>query len=123
LFHALIGLAVALRACASIPATGSDLRGVCSSGEYLKKHWSGIVRVSEGGVSIVAEEWSFPKAALGEFLSTIQQPLGLGQLELNDGRKVHGFLCETAAAETAKDISETGGWRLFLTEYQFLRNT
>jgi allophanate hydrolase len=80
-------------------------------------HRPGIVRVSEGGVSIVAEEWSFPKAALGEFLSTIQQPLGLGQLELNDGRKVHGFLCETAAAETAKDISETGGWRLFLTQY------
>lgn len=80
-------------------------------------HRPGIVRVSEGGVSIAAEEWSFPKAALGEFLSTIQQPLGLGQLELNDGRKVHGFLCETAAAETAKDISETGGWRLFLTQY------
>lgn len=27
-------------------------------------HRPGIVRVGEGGVSITAEEWSFPKAAL-----------------------------------------------------------
>jgi len=74
----------------------------------------GIVRVTEGGVLIAAEEWSFPKASLGDFLSTIQQPLGLGQVELSDGRKVHGFLCEAAVAETADDISESGGWRGFL---------
>jgi len=74
-------------------------------------HRPGVVRVSEGGVAIAAEEWRFPKASLGEFLSTIQQPLGLGQLELSDGRKVHGFLCEAAIAQMAKDISECGGWR------------
>ena len=88
---------------------------------YLPKpapHRPGIVRVGEGGASIAAEEWRFPKAALGEFLSTIQQPLGLGQLELSDGRKVHGFLCEAAAAESAEDISATGGWRGFLEHFQ-----
>jgi allophanate hydrolase len=77
-------------------------------------HRPGIVRVGPGGVSIAGEEWRFPKAALGEFLSTIQQPLGLGQIELHNGRKVHGFLCEAAAAEAAKDISASGGWRGFL---------
>ena len=77
-------------------------------------HRPGIVRVSEGGVSIAAEEWCFPKAALGELLSTIQQPLGLGQLELTDGRTVHGFLCEAVAAEVTEDISASGGWRQFL---------
>ncbi|MGZ0656850.1 allophanate hydrolase [Coraliomargarita sp. W4R72] len=77
-------------------------------------HRPGIVRVSEGGVSLAAEEWLFPQASLGEFLATIQQPLGLGQLELSDGRKVHGFLCEAVLAETAEDISKTGGWRGFL---------
>jgi allophanate hydrolase len=77
-------------------------------------HRPGIVRVSEGGVSLAAEEWLFPKAALGEFLASIQQPLGLGQLELLDGRKVHGFLCEAVLAETAEDISQTGGWRGYL---------
>lgn len=78
-------------------------------------HRPGIIRVGEGGVSIAAEEWSFPKSALGEFLATIQQPLGLGQIELNDGRKVHGFLCESTAAEGAEDISVSGGWRGYLS--------
>lgn len=81
-------------------------------------HRPGILRVTKGGVSIAAEEWSFPKAALGVFLATIQQPLGLGQLELDDGRKVHGFLCEAAAAEGAEDISWSGGWRRYLTRSQ-----
>ncbi|MGB0743946.1 MAG: allophanate hydrolase [Opitutales bacterium] len=77
-------------------------------------HRPGIVRVSEGGNSIIAEEWSFPKASLGEFLASIQQPLGLGQIELSDGRKVHGFLCEAAAAESAEDISGSRSWRRYL---------
>ena len=78
-------------------------------------HRPGIIRVGEGGASIAAEEWRFPKASLGAFLATIQQPLGLGQLELEDGRKVHGFLCEAAAAESAEDISASGGWRGYLS--------
>lgn len=77
-------------------------------------HRPGIIRVAKAGVSIAAEEWSFPKASLGAFLSTIQQPLGLGQVELDDGRKVHGFLCEAAAAEVAEDISSAGSWRGYL---------
>jgi allophanate hydrolase len=77
-------------------------------------HRPGIVRVAVGGVSIAAEEWSFPKSSLGELLSTIQQPLGLGQVELSDGRKVHGFLCEAAVAADTKDISSAGSWRGFL---------
>jgi allophanate hydrolase len=78
-------------------------------------HRPGIIRVGQGGVSIAAEEWSFPKTSLGELLATINQPLGLGQLELSDGRKVHGFVCEAASAEGAKDISASGGWRNFLS--------
>lgn len=77
-------------------------------------HRPGILRVDTGGSSIIAEEWSFPRAALGDFLATIQQPLGLGQIELADGRKVHGFLCEAVAAGAAADISRSGGWRAYL---------
>lgn len=77
-------------------------------------HRPGIVRVANGGASITAEEWSLPKASLGAFLATIQQPLGLGQVELMDGRKVHGFLCEAAPADEAEDISKSGSWRGFL---------
>lgn len=79
-------------------------------------HRPGVVRVADGGVSIAAEEWNFPKASLGEFLSTIQQPLGLGQIELSDGRKVHGFLCEEAIAAAARNISNAGSWRGFLSQ-------
>ena len=77
-------------------------------------HRPGIVRVEAGGVSIAAEEWLFPKASMGAFLLTIQQPLGLGQLELADGRKVHGFLCEAVVVAHSKDISGSGSWRGFL---------
>lgn len=79
-------------------------------------HRPGIIRIGEGGYSIAAEEWRLPKASLGVFLQSIQQPLGLGQIQLMDGRKVHGFLCEAAAAESAEDISKTGGWRGFLED-------
>ncbi len=79
-------------------------------------HRPGIIRVSEGGFSIAAEEWRLPKASLGTLLESIQQPLGLGQIELLDGLKVHGFLCEAAAAVNAEDISATGGWRGFLAQ-------
>ena len=78
-------------------------------------HRPGVLRVAEGGRSIAAEEWSFPKSALGEFLDGIRQPLGLGEIELGDGRHVHGFLCEFATADTAEDISRFGGWRKFLS--------
>ena len=73
----------------------------------------GLIRIEIGGTSIEGEEWLFPIKAIGPFLSKIRQPLGLGEVELNDGRKCHGFLCEKAATDSAKDISQTGGWRNF----------
>ncbi|MEM0967143.1 MAG: allophanate hydrolase [Verrucomicrobiota bacterium] len=84
---------------------------------YLPKpepHRPGIFRVDDGGVSITGEEWSFPFESLGKFLATIHQPLGLGEIELKDGRKVHGFLCEASIASSERDISEFGGWREFI---------
>ena len=41
--------------------------------------------------------------------------LGLGSLDLADGRVVHGFLCEAHALSTARDISQFGGWRAYLS--------
>jgi allophanate hydrolase len=40
--------------------------------------------------------------------------LGLGSLELADGRFVHGFLCEAHALANARDISAFRGWRAYL---------
>ena len=34
--------------------------------------------------------------------------------QLDDGRFVHGFLCESHALAGARDISHFGGWRAYL---------
>ena len=64
--------------------------------------------------AIELEVWAMPLAAVGSFLALIQSPLGLGSIELADGRQVHGFVCEAHALEGARDISSFGGWRAYL---------
>jgi len=74
----------------------------------------GMVRVASGGVAIAVEVWQLPSAALGAFLSEIPAPLGLGKVELSDGRWETGFVCDGYGLEGARDISEWGGWRAWL---------
>lgn len=74
----------------------------------------GMVRCGAGGHAIAVEVWDMPIEHVGSFLALIPQPLGLGTLELADGRRVHGFVCEPIALEGARDISHTGGWRAHL---------
>jgi allophanate hydrolase len=72
----------------------------------------GLVRVAHGeGASIELEVWALPVEAFGSFLAGVGSPLAMGTIELNDGAKVHGFLCEGYATESALDISSFGGWR------------
>ena len=42
---------------------------------------------------------------------TCMTALGLGSVELADGRRVTGFLCESAGLEGAEEITRHGGWR------------
>ncbi|WIX89377.1 allophanate hydrolase [Amycolatopsis sp. DG1A-15b] len=70
----------------------------------------GLVRVASGGVSLAAEVWELPVAGFGEFVAGIPAPLAIGKLELADGTRVPGFLCEPEATEGAEDISAKGGW-------------
>jgi len=76
----------------------------------------GLQRASahESGAAIAVEVWNMPLDAVGSFLALIPPPLGLGSLELADGRHVHGFVCEAHALVGARDITEFGGWRAFL---------
>ena len=74
----------------------------------------GLLRVAEGGVPIALEVWTLPQAHMGAFLAQIPAPLGLGQVELEDGTWVQGFLCEAYAVAGAQDISALGGWRAYL---------
>ena len=76
----------------------------------------GLQRASayESGAPIAVEVWDVPLDAVGSFLALIPAPLGLGSLELADGRWVHGFICEGHALATARDVTAFGGWRAFM---------
>ncbi|MCV4288995.1 allophanate hydrolase [Pseudomonas capsici] len=73
----------------------------------------GLARAAEGA-SIIVELWDIPLARFGEFVAEIPPPLGIGNLQLVDGRWVKGFICEPLALESAEDITPFGGWRAFI---------
>jgi allophanate hydrolase len=60
---------------------------------------------AHGGLRILRRE-AFPR------------PLGIGTLELADGRAVKGFICEPWALAHAVDITSFGGWRAYLAACQ-----
>jgi allophanate hydrolase len=74
----------------------------------------GLVRMSGDGISIAVEVWAVRSAEFASLVEGIPAPLGIGTIELHDGEKVPGFLCESYAAEGAVDITELGGWRAYL---------
>lgn len=74
----------------------------------------GLQRCAEGGHAITVEVWAMPLHSVGSFLALIPPPLGLGSVQLADGRHVHGFVCEAHALAGAQDISSFGGWRAYL---------
>ncbi|MDF1896175.1 allophanate hydrolase [Rahnella contaminans] len=73
----------------------------------------GLVR-AENGSAIIVELWDIPLARFGEFVAEIPAPLGIGSLELADGRIVKGFICEPWAVGDATDITASGGWRSYI---------
>jgi allophanate hydrolase len=75
----------------------------------------GLVR-SEAGAAVELEVWELPVINLGEFLNQIPAPLGLGRVELADGSRVIGFLCESHILGQSREITHFGGWRRFLAE-------
>jgi allophanate hydrolase len=76
----------------------------------------GVLRVAQGGAALAIEVWDVPLRHVGSFLALIPSPLGLGSVELADGRRVHGFLCEAHAVERALDITSFGGWRAYVQQ-------
>ncbi|EHK63527.1 allophanate hydrolase [Achromobacter arsenitoxydans] len=73
----------------------------------------GLVK-SDSGTGIEVELWDVPVTAFGAFVAEIPAPLGIGTLELADGRLVKGFICEPRGLEGARDITDFGGWRAYL---------
>ena len=83
----------------------------------------GLSRVSteaplESGHAIAVEVYAVPLSQVGSFLALIPPPLGLGSLELADGRWVKGFICEGAGLSGAEDISHFGSWRAYMAHRQ-----
>jgi allophanate hydrolase len=75
----------------------------------------GLARVTDHeGHAIEVEVYEMPAQHVGSFLALIPAPLGLGSIELEDGRWVKGFICEPHALRGARDISAFGGWRGYL---------
>ncbi len=77
----------------------------------------GIARQASGA-AIAVELWDIPLARFGEFVAEIPAPLGIGSLELADGRWVKGFICEPAALNDATDITEFKGWRNWIARQE-----
>ncbi len=83
----------------------------------------GLIRtVDKQQVGIEVEVWRLSESAFGSFVSEIPAPLGIGTLELQDGSRVKGFLCEPFATAGAQNITELGGWRRFLNRDAIQQN-
>lgn len=78
----------------------------------------GLVRSQDEGVSIEVEIWQLPEKQFGTFVAGIPHPLGIGQLELEDQSWCTGFICEPIGTAGATDISDTGGWRHYMSKRQ-----
>ncbi|MBE0487098.1 allophanate hydrolase [Marinobacter sp.] len=74
----------------------------------------GLKRVEQDGAEIVLEVWEMTASEFGSFVNLIPAPLGIGNVELADGRWVNGFICEGYGFTGAKDVTDYGGWRAFI---------
>lgn len=74
----------------------------------------GLIRTEDRGTAIEVEVWRMPEDRFGSFVAGIPHPLGIGQLELEDGTWCTGFICEPCGMDGATDISDTGGWRRYM---------
>ena len=76
----------------------------------------GMVRDPGRGSAIEVEVWRLPVREYGSFVAGIPSPLGIGQIELDNGEWVQAFVCESWALQGAEEISQLGGWRAYLAQ-------
>ena len=74
----------------------------------------GLLRVREAGAAIALEVWAIKSEAFAALVSVVPAPLAIGKIELQDGERVSGFLCEACGIDEAADITQFGGWRGYL---------
>jgi allophanate hydrolase len=74
----------------------------------------GLVHRPGDGAAIEVEVWSMPLEAFARFVAAVPAPLAIGSVTLADGRSVPGFTCMPHGLDSAKEITEFGGWRAYL---------
>lgn len=76
----------------------------------------GLRKVEKDGHAIELEIWDVPISKFGVFISMIPFPLGIGNVQLENGKFVKGFICEEAGytQDGVTDISKYGGWRYYM---------
>jgi allophanate hydrolase len=79
----------------------------------LKPPRPGLLRDAAAAGGIAVELYDLPMEGFGRLVASVAPPLSIGTVELDDGSKVKGFLCESAAAAQARDITADGGWIAF----------
>jgi allophanate hydrolase len=75
----------------------------------------GLVRDDVAGAAIEIEIWQIPVTEFGSFVAGIPSPLGIGKVETSDGRWLPGFICEPFALTGAKEITQLGGWKAYVS--------
>jgi allophanate hydrolase len=94
--------------------TARDYRFYALAGTVPPK--PGLVRVPGfAGPGIETEVWSLDVEAFGSFVALVPEPLAIGTVTLDDGSLVKGFVCEPRATDRAREITELGGWRAYLS--------
>jgi gamma-glutamylcyclotransferase (GGCT)/AIG2-like uncharacterized protein YtfP len=73
-----------------------------------------MMRVAQGGTSIVVEVWSVPAKNIGALLMLEPPGLCIGKVRLLDGEEVLGVLGESFLCEGNQEISEWGSWRAYI---------
>ncbi|EWH09057.1 allophanate hydrolase [Catenovulum agarivorans DS-2] len=71
-----------------------------------------LIRSNQNTQCFEVEVWRMPTEHFASFVQGIAQPLGIGKVELIDGRFINGFIAESSA-QTGKNISEFGSWRKY----------
>jgi allophanate hydrolase len=80
----------------------------------LKPPRPGLLKDETRAGSAVVEIYELSYEGFGKLVASVAPPLAIGTIELADGERVKGFLCESWAAATARDITDIGSWITFL---------
>ncbi|KMT66728.1 allophanate hydrolase [Catenovulum maritimum] len=74
-----------------------------------------LIRSSGETQSFEVEVWRMPTEHFASFVQGIAAPLGIGKVEMKDGRFVSGFIAESIA-QSGVNISQFGSWRKYIEQ-------